>query len=516
MLGSQVASDLELGAISEAVPTLLPWGAHAFQTQLLDVTSDVKKLKETQLPFAALKARPELNFTLRKILEPLISEANAVDNAISLENAENELQSESIGMIFFSKNAQARFLNTNNLYLNLVLFWKTILLPGFALIAPIIGILVPFFIFKLFGKPMSIPDYILHVRGTILKQMSVPSFLKARYEGDRLGGFFEMLFVGGALIMFISGIWNQVNGARHLRSIWYILEEYGSAVNKLVAGAQNILDILKNTSGASKRAFASIISSGEAALTGCKTLLGKSNIVCCGSLLNDPSAFEALRTWFGRIDMITAIATLPVCIVKYSKTPCIRIKGLVHPLLKSCIPNNYDSAGHSILTGPNRGGKSTFCKSLGLSLITAQSMGFAWASEMTLAPFGAIHTALEPAGKLGYASTFEAEIVFAKSVLGVTDRPMFVMMDEIFHSTNAVDGLRASGVFMEALYNKQDCISLISTHYRELASKFGDRCGIYQMIADEKDGQLLYSYKIGAGVSEKSSVDELLRLHGLL
>ena len=93
---------------------------------------------------------------------------------------------------------------------------------------------------------------------------------------------------------------------------------------------------------------------------------------------------------------------------------------------------------------------------------------------------------------------------------------MFLMMDEIFHSTNAVDGIRASSVFMNSLYAKQDTMSLISTHYRELATKFGSQCTAYKMVASDGPSGLIYSYKIDAGVSDKSSVDELLRSYGLL
>ena len=101
-------------------------------------------------------------------------------------------------------------------------------------------------------------------------------------------------------------------------------------------------------------------------------------------------------------------------------------------------------------------------------------------------------------------------------MLDVEARPLFVMMDEIFHSTNAVDGLRASGVFMDALYAKQDCVSLISTHYRDLVTQFEATTAAYQMAATEGETGLVYSYKIMRGVSTKSSVDELLRAHGLL
>lgn len=515
MLGSQVRSDLDLEALSSVIPTALSWGRVAFEKRLGEPTSDTKSLKQIQLPLAALKARPELTDSIRGILCELSNACTTIDEAMGTQDS---LAAESIGQIFFSKEATARVFNTNNLYLNGVLFWKTLLLPGFAVLAPLIGVLVPFFVFKLFGNPMNVPDYVMHVRGAILKQMSIPQFLRPRHDGDRLGGFFEMIFVGVALIMFISSIWNQVNGAIHLRSIWHILTGRGDAINTLLDGAERILEALRNASktSAERRAFGPLIRDGELYLAEVAELKGKSNIVCCGALWNAPQMLDGMWAWFGRVDAYAAIATLPVCIVRYRKATGVLFKGLRHPYLSSCVPNDYDSAGHSVLTGPNRGGKSTFCKALGLALITAQTWGFAWADGASLRPFAAIHTALEPAGKLGYASTFEAEIAFAKSVLDVTDSPIFVMMDEIFHSTNAVDGVRASGVFMSSLYSKQDCVSLISTHYRELATQFADKCTCYKMVADEgEDGVLNYTYKIAHGISTQSSVDELLRAHGL-
>jgi hypothetical protein len=407
-------------------------------------------------------------------------------------------------------------LNSNNAYLNLVYYWKSLVLPGFSVLAPLLGILVPFFLFKLVGRSMSVPDYMTHLRASILKQISVPSFLRARHAEDRLGGFFEMLFIGFAVVMFISGIWNQVSAALHYRSIWNNLVARGGSVSSLLGGASAIVKRLESVGGRAGVAFRDLLVAGKAAIRDCSGLVDGSPIVCSGTLWNNPSAIFALRDWLGLVDAYTAISVLPVCIVKYTKTLGIEIKDLVHPYLESCVSNNYVSRGHTVLTGPNRGGKSTFCKALGLALVTAQSWGFAAAASMTLRPFAAIHTALEPAGKLGYASTFEAEIVFAKSVLDVSGAPLFVMMDEIFHSTNAVDGIRASGVFMEALYNKQSTLSLISTHYRELASQFSGRADAYSMVAEDGDDGLVYSYRIAPGVSSKSSVDELLRSHGLL
>lgn len=511
MLGTQVESDLELDALGSVVPTLLPWGSTAFRKQLTDLSADLTVLKRRQLPFLAFQRTPELRDSVRATLKDLSGATAEIDHCFGRLDP---LASESIKQIFYEKGSKAEFLNTSDTYLNSVFFWKSVFLPGFAVLAPLVGLLLPFFMFKAVGSPMSVPDYLAHIRGAILKQMNIPSFLKARGESDRLGGFFEMLFIGFALIMFISGIWNQVTAALHLRAIWARLCEKGGAVSRLLEKADMLLTAFKNSRPVVRRALDALIKQGSKALEACAPLRGNTPISITGTIWNSDSLLTPLRDWFGTVDAYTALASLPVCRVRY-RGKGLSVKNLVHPLLPNCISNNYENAGHGLLTGPNRGGKSTFCKALGISIVSAQSWGIAWAESMTLQPFGAIHTALEPAGKLGHASTFEAEIVFAKSVLQAPERPLFVMMDEIFHSTNAVDGIRASGVFLESLYTKQDVCSLISTHYRDLAEQFSERASVYQMVAH--DGMpLVYTYKIASGVSDKSSVDELLLFHGLL
>jgi DNA mismatch repair ATPase MutS len=94
------------------------------------------------------------------------------------------------------------------------------------------------------------------------------------------------------------------------------------------------------------------------------------------------------------------------------------------------------------------------------------------------------------------------------------------MMDEIFHSTNATDGIAASTVFLKHLYERPDTISIISTHYKELANVFGDQKGSaesYQMVAQMgENGVLTYTYTLAPGISDTSSVMEILAERGLL
>ena len=230
-----------------------------------------------------------------------------------------------------------------------------------------------------------------------------------------------------------------------------------------------------------------------------------------------PTIYEALVGYVGCLRwrlLVFPTITFP----KYSGP--LKIQDVYHPSLETRIPNttSWSLKSHSILTGPNRGGKSTLCRAIGLSILCAQTWGYAYATHMTFEPFSYIETALHPTDELGAMSLFEAEIEFAKEVLqkGRSGERLFVMMDEIFHSTNAADGLAASRVFLSQLYAIPKSTSLISTHYKDLPTEWRDCVNAWAMEAEEVDGVLQYSYTMVDGVSDKSSVMEILRERGLL
>jgi DNA mismatch repair ATPase MutS len=180
-----------------------------------------------------------------------------------------------------------------------------------------------------------------------------------------------------------------------------------------------------------------------------------------------------------------------------------------------------------LVTGPNRGGKSTLCKSIGFAVMCAQSWGFDWAKSMEFVHVSLIETALAPADTLGRLSLFEAEIEFAKHLLAVSEKarnnteesPFLIIMDEIFHSTNAHDGAEASLIFLNQLYEKgsNSIGSIISTHYCELPDKLCSKAKPYCMEAyDNKEKGLKYTYRLIPGISNISSVSEILKERGLL
>jgi len=519
MLGTQVASDLALNDVHTVVPLQTSWGKERFRIGLnsADITADAKVIKRKQLPIMALRIEPTVCKLIVKTLQTLGDKTTYIDDA--LENKDSRI-SESVAQILWKPTNYGAFLNKSPFAMNSLILWRTVIVPAFTVLSPLIAVVIPFFLLR-FLRPeiqFSTDEYMARVKQVLLQQITIPSFLKSRHEGDRLGFIFESLFIGLTLAMFISGIWSQITTAIHTRTIWFDLDERGNHIQHMYSVAKDALNTLKTLSPKAQRAAARLIDSGEAAILGCKELDGLDGVATFGCVWNYSEHVKILKAWIAELDCYSAIASLDgICFPTIRKTVGLKLTGVHHPFVKGCISNNYSTEGHSILTGPNRGGKSTYCKSVGLAVVTAQTWGFAWADQMSFSPFATIVTALEPAGLLGSMSTFEAEIEFAKSVLAASGLPMFVMMDEIFHSTNAGDGLEASRVFMRQLYERKQVISMISTHYKDLAESFGELATAIQMEAtDGTNGSLVYSYKVTPGISDKSSVMEILQERGLL
>ena len=98
---------------------------------------------------------------------------------------------------------------------------------------------------------------------------------------------------------------------------------------------------------------------------------------------------------------------------------------------------------------------------------------------------------------------------------------MFLMMDEIFHGTNAHDGVEASEVFLDELYDLSAPIySIVSTHYMSLPDRYGStktqNLCMEASIDPANPDKLVYTYRLRPGKNGHSSVREILRERGLL
>lgn len=193
-----------------------------------------------------------------------------------------------------------------------------------------------------------------------------------------------------------------------------------------------------------------------------------------------------------------------------------------HPCIppERVVTNNLDAGKHNIiLTGPNAGGKSTFVKSVLLCALFNQTMTISNASHVRATPFYDIHSQVHIPDSKGHQSLFEAEMYRCKEKLdllaGSEGRPALFVMDEIFNSTNPVEGIAGAFAIAKKIAEHPQCLMIFTTHYSYLTKlhKTG-RFINYRMNVVRTGNAITYPYKLERGVSRQYVALELLQKNG--
>lgn len=206
-------------------------------------------------------------------------------------------------------------------------------------------------------------------------------------------------------------------------------------------------------------------------------------------------------------------SSIPLCkmseaadplLVKENQVPFTLIMGPTGPV-----------GHHAICTGPNRGGKSTFLRTVLTNLVLAHTWGVAFASKCIMTPVEWVISSLRLEDRPGQASLFEREVSVAGDIIGRIRNGKtrgWVIIDELFHTTNPPDAATASQIFLRQLWESNMVTSIVSTHlfsHAEEAPSNVQRLCLDSSI-DEATGQIDYKYQVIEGINRMSSVEELL------
>ncbi|WP_313387099.1 MutS-related protein [Chishuiella sp.] len=187
----------------------------------------------------------------------------------------------------------------------------------------------------------------------------------------------------------------------------------------------------------------------------------------------------------------------------------INLEGLYHPLLKDPISNNIIfNKNVIILTGPNMSGKSTFLKSIFISIYLGH-LGLGIPAKKASYPFFdyfSISLNSNDDLKKGY-SHFMNEIILLKNSLINANKGMkcFIVFDEIFNGTNIDDAFKISSQTIKGLLGFTNCFSIISTHIQilnQIDEIKNNNTDNYYIDSSLIDKQPIFSYKLKKGWSD--------------
>ena len=228
------------------------------------------------------------------------------------------------------------------------------------------------------------------------------------------------------------------------------------------------------------------------------------------------------------LDAIVAVegarTSKQLCYTAFTDAKKFEAASIFHPCLSpnTAVKNSVDLATNMILTGPNAGGKSTLLKSILIAAILSQSVTLAPCASLVQTPFKLVRSQINVPDCKGSQSLFEAEMFRCKDsldklrLLDKTREHSLIVMDEIFSSTNVVEGISGAYAVAKALGSMEHNVTVISTHFAYLCKLA--KSGLYsnhkmQVSVDEKK-DICRPYVLSPGISKQYVALELLKKNG--
>jgi len=217
----------------------------------------------------------------------------------------------------------------------------------------------------------------------------------------------------------------------------------------------------------------------------------------------------------------------PYCLTTYldKNKPSININNLWHPYLidTNTVKNSVDIKNNILITGPNAAGKSTFIKAVIINIILAQTIGICSAEKFEITPFHLIETYLHIPDSKGSSSLFEAEMYRSKEYIDKIknldeNKFSFIVLDEIFSSTNYIEGFSGAYSIIKKISSFSNVLSMTTTHYTDLEILEKDTNGKvinYKFDIDyDENNEIIFNYLLKKGTSRQYIALELLKKNG--
>lgn len=171
-----------------------------------------------------------------------------------------------------------------------------------------------------------------------------------------------------------------------------------------------------------------------------------------------------------------------------------------------------------IITGSNMSGKTTFLRTIGMSIVMANCGMPVCADSITISPM-CLYTSMRIVDDISNGiSTFYGEILRIKKMVEARkiNVPMICLIDEIFRGTNSADRIVGAQTVINNL-SGGNCITIVTTHDFELCDVKiqGKNVKNYHFEERYVDGNIEFDFKMKDGKCTTKNALNLLKLAGI-
>lgn len=207
------------------------------------------------------------------------------------------------------------------------------------------------------------------------------------------------------------------------------------------------------------------------------------------------------------------------CFTEFNEQGNFNIQNLGHPFVPTSkqVCNNFElnkETSFLIITGPNMAGKSTYLRSVGLAIVSANA-GFPVLAESCTMSQMELYSSMRTSDDLTVESSyFHAELTRLRFIVDAIEsgKKVFVILDEILKGTNSKDKEQGSASFMLKL-NKIGAKGIIATHDLSLTNLSNNTTEFKNVYFDSTitGDSLTFDYKIREGVCQNMNASFLLK-----
>jgi DNA mismatch repair ATPase MutS len=422
-------------------------------------------------------------------------------------------QIDSLYEMFYFKNKYLKILNYNEWYLLAMNIYKIFIAPGITIISPLSTIIFMFVAYKYYKLELPFSELLKLAKKLFFSQFSSSSNLKM---------FFSMSIW---IFFYFQGVYQTFNTSIQLNKICNIFHTKINLISSFIKNNSELynfktkidLELIHNELDYKKllsllKRFPSdvrLISNKGGILSSYYTLLEiKDELKPFIMFLSEMDYYNSLSKLYNEFQLKDN---------KYSLPNFIEHKNIKLKLIKCWNPylddnpvtNDIDIKKNIVITGPNAAGKSTFIKTILLNTLLSQTISLSSSEMINITPFEILNSYLHIPDNKGKESLYEAEmnrsIDYIEQLKNNKDLKSLIIMDELFSSTNSIEGLEASKIVCKKMAKYKNNLTLLTTHYYEMSTleKESKRFKNYKFeIKRDKAKKIVFTYRLKEGASK--------------